>query len=138
MTILRQNLMRMGHFEIFFFFFFFSAYLLSPNLGVTHLGTYKPNARRSDACSRSNNLWTRTLDRYPRAGLPECVVSTISGPPPKPIQHRTQRTHTQSQTEIKIPDPAGNRTWAAGLEGRDSGDHATGRIHFEISLLKLI
>ena len=27
--------------------------------------------------------------------------------------------------EIKIPDPAGNRTRAAGLEGRDSTDHAT-------------
>ena len=26
---------------------------------------------------------------------------------------------------IKIPDPAGNRTRAAGLEGRDSTDHAT-------------
>ena len=27
--------------------------------------------------------------------------------------------------EIKISDPAGNRTWAVGLEGRDSTDHAT-------------
>ena len=26
---------------------------------------------------------------------------------------------------IKIPDPPGNRTRAAGLEGRDSTDHAT-------------
>ena len=26
---------------------------------------------------------------------------------------------------IKIPEPAGNRTRAAGLEGRDSTDHAT-------------
>ena len=26
---------------------------------------------------------------------------------------------------IKIPDPAGNRTRSAGLEGRDSTDHAT-------------
>ena len=29
------------------------------------------------------------------------------------------------RTEIKIPVPAGNRTRAAGLEGRDSTDHAT-------------
>ena len=29
------------------------------------------------------------------------------------------------RTEIKIPDPAGNRTRAAGLQGRDSTDHAT-------------
>ena len=46
-------------------------------------GTYNPNARGSDACRRSNSLWTRTLDRYTRAGLPEYVVSTMSGPPPK-------------------------------------------------------
>ena len=30
-----------------------------------------------------------------------------------------------SRIEIKIPDPAGNRTLAAGLEGRDSTEHAT-------------
>ena len=29
------------------------------------------------------------------------------------------------RTEIKTPDPARNRTWAARLEGRDSTDHAT-------------
>ena len=28
------------------------------------------------------------------------------------------------RTEIKLPVPAGNRTRAAGLEGRDSTDHA--------------
>ena len=28
------------------------------------------------------------------------------------------------RTEIKIPDPSGNRTRAAGLESRDSTDHA--------------
>ena len=31
---------------------------------------------------------------------------------------------------IKIPDPAGNRTRAAGLEGRDSTDHATATNNF--------
>ena len=31
-------------------------------------------------------------------------------------QHRTKHRHTPNpRTEIKIPDPAGNRTWAAGL-----------------------
>ena len=30
-----------------------------------------------------------------------------------------------SSIGIKIPDPAGNRTRAAGLEDRDSTDHAT-------------
>ena len=80
-------------------YFFFFAYLPSPNLGLTLPGTYKPNALGSDACRGSNSLWTRTLDRYTRAGLPECVVSTMSGPPPKTTQDgtKTKDTHTQSQ-----------------------------------------
>ena len=42
------------------------------------------------------------------------------------IGQNTEKGHTPNlRTEIKIPDPAGNRTWAAGLEGRDSTDHAT-------------
>ena len=50
-----------------------------------------------------------------KGGLPECVVSTMSGPPPETAPDRTQRTHTPNpRTEIKIPDPA----------GRDSTDHA--------------
>ena len=43
-------------------------------------------------------------------------------------QHRTEQDkgHTPNpRTEIKIPDPAGNRIWAAGFEGRNSTDHAT-------------
>ena len=100
-------------------------YLPSPNLGLTPTGTYNPHARGSDAYRRSNNLWTRILDRYTRAGVPGCVVSTMSGSPPKTTQDRTQRTQPNPRTEIKIPDPAGNRTRGAGLEGRDSTGHAT-------------
>ena len=38
----------------------------------------------------------------------------------------TNKGHTPNpKTEIKIPDPAGNRIRAAELEGRDSTDHAT-------------
>ena len=38
----------------------------------------------------------------------------------------TDKGHTPNpRTEIKIPDPAGNRTQATKLEGRDSTDHAT-------------
>ena len=38
----------------------------------------------------------------------------------------TDKEHTPNpRIEIKIPDPAGNRTRAATLEGRDSTDHAT-------------
>ena len=37
----------------------------------------------------------------------------------------TDKGHTPNpRTEIKIPDPVGNRTRASGLEGRDSTDHA--------------
>ena len=79
---------------------------------------HKPTARGSDACRGSNSLWTRTLGRYTRAGLPECVVSTMSAPPPKATHERTHKGHTPNpRTEINIPDPAGNRTRAAGLEG---------------------
>ena len=88
----------------FSFYFFFFAYLPSPNLGLTPPGTYKPNARESDACRESNNLWTRTLDRYTRAGLPECLVSTISGPPPKRTQDRIQ-TKDRTQTKDTHPIP---------------------------------
>ena len=38
----------------------------------------------------------------------------------------TDKEHTPNpRIKIKIPDPAGIRTRAAGLEGRDSTDHAT-------------
>ena len=47
--------------------------------------------------ARSNRLWTRTLDKYTRAGLHECLVSKMSGPPPEITQDVTQRTLAQSQ-----------------------------------------
>ena len=41
-------------------------------------------------------------------------------------QHRTEHRHTPNlRTEIEIPDPAGNRTRAAGLEGGEFTDHAS-------------
>ena len=40
--------------------------------------------------------------------------------------HNTDKGHTPNpRIEIKIPDPAGNRTRDAGLEGRDSTVHTT-------------
>ena len=51
----------------------------------------------------------------------------------------TDRGHTPNpRTDVKIPYPAGNRSRAAGLEGRDSIDHATVTDNFELYLLKLI
>ena len=120
------------------FFFFFFAYFPSPNLGLTPPGTYKPNARGSDACRGSNGLWTRTVDRYTRAGLLECVWSAqcqgllecVWSAQCQGLRRRQHRTEHKEdtpnpRTEIKIPDPAGNRTRVAGWEGRDSTDHAT-------------
>ena len=89
-------------FLFFFFFFFFFAYLPSPNLGLTPPGTYKPNA-----CRESNSLLTRTLGRYTRAGLPECVFSTMSGPPPKITGQNTKDTHPILGQKLKFLTPLG-------------------------------
>ena len=68
----------------------------SPNVGLTPLGIYNRNARGSDACRGNNSLWTRTLDRYARAGLLKCVVSTMSGPPRETTQDRIQTKELHS------------------------------------------
>ena len=85
-------------------------YLPSPNLGLTPCGTYNPNARDSDAQGRASlNMWSAQCQGLRRR------------------QHRTEHNGHMPKPRIgiKIPDPAGNRTQAAGLEGRDSTDHAT-------------
>ena len=80
--------------------------------------TYNPNARGSDACRGSNSLWTRTLDRYTRAGLPEMYGQHNGRASAEDnTGQNTDNGHTPNpRTEIKIPDPAGNRTrvWKAG------------------------
>ena len=49
----------------------------------------------------------------------------------------TKDTHTPNpRTEIKIPDHTVNRTRAAGLEGRDSTDHAMAMDYNPASSLK--
>ena len=57
-------------------------------------------------------LWTRTLDT-----IPQYRVNRMSDSPP---QHRTEhRALTPSpRIAIKIPDPTGNQTRAAGMDGR--------------------
>ena len=68
---------------------------------------------------------------------PEQQTYTQRGPPWMCGQHNvrasagdntgqnTDNEHTYPRTEIKITDPAGNPTSAAGLEGRNPTDHAT-------------
>ena len=82
--------------------------------------TYKPNSRGSDVCRGSNSLWARTLDRYTRAGLPECQVSTMAGPPPETTKDRTQTkdTHPLPGQKLKFLTPPGiepgSLGWKAG------------------------
>ena len=113
----------MGFFHNTSNLFFFFAYLPSPNLELTLLGTYKPNA-----CTVSKSLWTETLDRYTRQGLPECVVSTMSGPPPKTTQDRAQTKDTNPipEQKLKFLTPPGIEPgapgWKAGTLGPRHGD----------------
>ena len=94
--------------------------LRARGLGLTPPGTYKPNVRGSNACRGSNSVWTRTLDRYTRAGLPNCVFSTMSGPPPKTTQDRTQTKdrHPIPGQKLKCLIPPGiepgSPGWKAG------------------------
>ena len=51
----------------------------------------------------------------------------------------TDKGHTRSpMIGIKIPDPAGNLSRAAGLEGRDSTDHATATDEISILIFRII
>ena len=51
----------------------------------------------------------------------------------------TDKGHTPNpRIGIKIPDPAGTRTRAAGLEGRDATDHVTATDHCILHLTKLL
>ena len=63
----------------------------------------------------------------------------MSGPSPKTTQGRTQTKDTPNpRAEIKIPDPAGNRTRAAVLEGRVSTDHARATDRRDFQYFKFI
>ena len=67
----------------------------------------------STPMQRSIRLWSRTLDRCTKMGLPECVVSTLSRPPQKTTQDGTETKDTPSpRKEINISDQAGNGTRA--------------------------
>ena len=74
---------------------------------------------------REHRLWTRTLEKYTREGLPEiCGQQNSRATASYDTGQNTDKGHTlSSRIEIKIPDPAGNRNLAVGLEGRDSTEH---------------
>ena len=101
--------------KIYFVAFFLLRVFILPQSRTYTPGTYNPNARGSDACRGSNCLWTRTLDRYTRAGLLECVVSTMLGPLPETTQDRKTKDTPSPRIKIKISDLAGNRKLSARL-----------------------
>ena len=87
--------------------------------------TYNPNVCGSDICRGSSGLWTRTLDRKTMAGLPQYVVCTVSATAGDNTEQNIDKGHTSSpRIKLKISDPAGTQTQAAGLQVRDSTDHA--------------
>ena len=53
-----------------------------------------------------------------------CGQHTVRASAEANTGQNTDKGHTPNpRTEMKIPDLAKNRTWAAGLEGRDSTNH---------------
>ena len=65
-----------------------------PQCGIYTPETYNSNALGIGACRGRNRLWTRTVERYTRTGLHECVVSTMSGSPSETTQDRAQTMDT--------------------------------------------
>ena len=59
-----------------------------------------------------------------RVGLPEFESAECQDLCKRHHKNEHKGHTTNSRLEIKIPDPAGNRIWPAGLEGRNSTDHA--------------
>ena len=56
-----------------------------------------------------------------------CCQKNVRASTRDTIGQNTDKGHMPNpRTEIKIPHPAGNRTWAAGFEGKDSIEHTTG------------
>ena len=66
--------------------------------------------------ARTNRLWTKTLDKYTRAGMHECGQENVRATARDNTGHNAKDILSPS-IEIKISDPVGNRTPAAGLDG---------------------
>ena len=47
-------------------------------------------------------MWIITLDRYTRAGLPECVIRAMSEPPSETTKDRTQTKDTHPVPGYKL------------------------------------
>ena len=90
-------------FFLSFFLSFFPSFsgIYPPQSRTYKLRDLQPKCPWFRYLKRSNIHWTRTLDRYTRAGLRECVVNIMSGPPPETTQDRTKRTHIHKHAQFQ-------------------------------------
>ena len=92
-------------------------------------GTYSSNARGSDACRVATDSGPEHYtDTHKGGGSLNVWSAQCQDDPQETTQHiiQTKDTHTPSiRREIKIYDPAGNRTRVAWLEVRDPTGNAT-------------
>ena len=114
----------------------FLYYLSSPNIGLT-TGTYNQMPVVKMPLGGATNCGPQHLTNTQGCAFLH-VWSTQCQAHRQKTQDRIQRTHTSPRTEIKIFHPAGKRTRAAGLEGRNSTDHATGRLTLMSILISII
>ena len=98
--------------------FFLHLLFILPNVGLTThmtMGQMRIGEHRT---------WVQNARQIPytMASFPEiCVQKNIRATARGNIGQSTDKGHAPSpRIEIKIPDPNMNRTWTAGLEGRDS------------------
>ena len=93
----------------FFFIFVFTL----PNIGLTLPGTYNSNDHGSDACMGRETM-NQNSRQEKRAGLPEPMVSRMTGPQPEPTQDRKQRTRPILGYKLKSLTPPGNEPGPSG------------------------
>ena len=101
-----------------------------PLLHLRHRSFSNPSfASPTSQALHLNHLASRPwqIHKGAKAGLPESVVSTMSEPPLDNSGQNTKDTPSP-RIEIKISDPAGNRTRAAMLKGGDSTGHTTATV----------
>ena len=99
--------------------------LTLPNVGLTSLGTYMTKCSyRSNDCRASQRVWIRILDWSTRADSLNVRKQNFRVSARDNTGQNKEEGHTlRPRIEIKIHDPAGNRTWAARLDCRNSTDH---------------
>ena len=109
--------------------FFLHLLVTHPQCSTYTFRDLQSNARGQDACRVSTDLGPDI--RQIHKGGPPCNLLSVEcqGRQKRRLRIEHKGYIPNHKTEIKIPDPVGNRTRAAGLEGRDSTDHATATVY---------